>query len=391
VRPIVKRLGLRVADRDPARLAGMSESVDAVDCLPPVYAEADVDLVDVARLCWRRRDRTWRLDDGRPLGTDDGVLPRYSAALGPSSAAFLEPQPDEPLLDAKVMMLLADREAVAAHLAAALPPACPFRLTPLGTGPSAALRLFARRSRAPAVREAEELVWLDGHYLSLSLPVEISLGDRTLRALFALADFTDNGFFLQAVRELTRAPVAMAAFDTSGADWFGSTDRCVRLLRLRAAAIERTAEAARLTPQPVLDVFAVRDEPGPADPSAEALDEVWDFVAGLQPVLALGRIAHVRDDRGPAVQRLTLTSVEDHEPCPGAAPVAAGRWLARFHASETFPWFDALRLQEAAIDARLAVEMDDGDVGRTRVVAAVRVAEYTVREKLRRMELLWEA
>jgi len=399
VRPITERLGLRVSRRERTQTPDGEGAVDVLQPLAAVYAQSDLELVESARLCWRGAATAWHGADGRRLGPSvSGLRSRYNRSLGPSAAAFLEERGPRPILDFRFLMMAAHRDCVADLIARKLPTGAPIEVEPLAVGDVSAIRIAAYRSRPRAPSDQEELQWLDGQYLSVSVPIRLRANGREGTGLFLLRDFTDNGFMVQAIRELALAPTSAAQFTDSG-DWFSTIRPISPLLSLRAPALERTAVGARVTPQPVLDVFAVTGPKAkhelPIGIRPEELDRVvtglWPHVFGIFPIVSTGEIHAPAGIGSPVSSRVVLTHFEDLALADGAyvhPPNVAH--LLRLHDSETFPVWGELGLRSLPDESRLGDELRHGVVGRSWVVPAIAQGEASYRINISRMKVLWE-
>lgn len=384
VTPIAKRLGLQFASGVRER-----DEFDSLDPIGPFYSRVDVDLLHAERVCWRKDTSGWRTDGGDPVGAPASGHPRYNDRLGPSAAAFLEHQPPEPTLDVKMTMLAARSAAVAAHLTSVLPVVPDLAIRPVDHDGWTAVRLLASRSRRPADAEAESLVWLDGSYLSLAVPVELTLAGERHRALLLLLDFTDNGFLLQAMRELALAPTNLASFDTSGSEWFAQTQPSRCLLRIHSLALQRSAAAAKLSMSPIVDVFAIQSDA--AAPSIPELlcDSLWSSIDRSFPVLSFGTIPHVDPRRGLVSRRLLLSRYVDHGPHHSPASPREDL-VVQFHDSESFPVFANLGFAELPIGSAIADSVRQPGSGRTRVVPGLRTVQFSATVRLRSMKVVWQ-
>lgn len=386
LRPITRQLGLRSSE---ARQEAGRELVDVIDALFPTMADIDVDLVEIERLCWRQRTGDWKLHSCRPIDPPTDAMPRWSTVLGRSmGVAFLDEHAETSVLDAKLLLFPVDLARATEYLASAFPSAFPGRVRPLAANGRAAIRLLASQSRGVDPRTAEELVWLDGCYLSLTIPVEVELNGETFRALYLLADFTNNGFMLHAVRELALCPTYMGRFITQQVGWFASTQPTVNVLRLRAQALDNTADGARVDEHTIVDIFtrATNAAPPASDPETDAL---WEFAGKLRPILSYGVVSGCGIDADPVCRRVMLTEIMDSDVDPSNGRTQGVEHVALFHSTETFPFFEQLGLPELDARSELAPS-DPSERGRIRTQVAERFAEVVLNVSISNMKILWE-
>lgn len=400
VRPIADRLGLRVSRRERTETPDGEGSVDVLEPLAAFYAQSDLELVEASRLCWRGAVTPWHGADGRPLGPAvSGLRSRYNRSLGPSAAAFLEERGPRPILDFRFLMMAAHRDCVVDLIARKLPAGAPIEIEPLAVGNVSAIRIAAYRSRPRAPSDQEELQWLDGQYLSVSVPIRLRAHGREGTGLFLLRDFTDNSFMVQAIRELALAPTSAAQF-TDVDDWFSAVRPVAPLLSVSAPALHRTAVGAKVVSQPVLDVFAVSGPKArhelPIGIRRAELDGVvaglWPHVFGIFPIVSTGRIDAPAGVGSPVSRRVLLTHFEDFALADGAyvhPPNVAH--LLRLHDSETFPVWGKLGLRTLPDQARLEHELRRGVTGRSWIVPAIAHGEASYRINISRMKVLWES
>ena len=392
--PIVERLGLQVYSRQRGPAPKHRQVVDQLRAYFPWYGQADVELSETRRLCWRLLQTGWLTDDGRPITPRrPRAFTPYNTYLGPSAGAFLQPQPTGTVLDMKLMMLPARVADVNAYLQSIVPTNWPGQMTPLGAGPHTALRVLASRSRPRGPGEQEGLLWLDGHYASIAAPVVCRTGDRVLRGMFLLHDFTNNSFRLQSLRELAAAPSAWASFRTMGGDWFGATHEIALVQRVDSMVIDRSASEALLTEGRLFDVFSVEHERYPDelpdDFGAPLREALGAMMTTPQPVLSFGSIPAPGNPSESVEQRLVMTelvdaTVEQREPDPSR------RYYIHFHESETFPLVKSLGLVTLPRDSVLSYELRYGESERTDVVPVIDIVHATRRADFARLEILWE-
>ncbi len=384
LRPIVKQLGLRVS----ASRSEGGEVVDVVDALVPTIADVDVDLVQLERLCFRQGSGDWRLDDGTSLEPPTTSMAKFCSALGPSlGVEFMNVHASRPVpLDAKILLVPVTREAATRAVARCLPEGFPGTVRPLGAGDWTGIRILASRSRSLDPRTAEERIWMDGTYLSISIPVEVEHEGARFSALFLLADFTDNGFLLHALRELALTPTHRGMFICQPSGWFASSQPLVEVLRLRAQALGRTGEAAVVDDRPVLDIFTR----APTTPAMDegALAEIWSYARGLRAMLSTGAIAGPTIRPFPISRRVMLTDVgeSDLEPIVDI-PRGEVEHVVLFHTTETFSFIEDLALPEVPPGADFRL----GDTaGRIRMAVAAHAAQTVLNVELRELTILWE-
>jgi hypothetical protein len=395
VQPIADRLGLTVFSRQRGPLSEGRPTVDVLRAFFPAFGQADVSLSSTERLCWRFQHSAWYDDDGTRLTERvDELCARYNDYLGPSASSFLEPQPEQPIVDVRFLMLPARTAAVRDHLRSRIPADCPIRIQPISVGEYTALRLLVSRSRPRMADEQQGLVWLDGNYASLAVPVEYEYRGSTQRALFLLHDFTDNGFRLQALREIAGAPTELGEFDTTSGDWFASTQDTARIASLHATAINRSATEALLTRTPLLDVFAVNpgidDRSGFPDFASPLRRELWEMTGSIQPNLSFSSIPAPGNPERAVFQRLMWTEITDHELLHKRSPDPSRPLYVQFHESETFPIVRRLGLLSLPSDDPLALRLRQGDGGSCAVVPVIAGAEAGARLTLAWMQILWQ-
>lgn len=384
LRPIVKKLGLRVS----ASRSEAGEIVDVVDALVPTIADVDVDLVQLERLCFRQATGEWRLDDGTPLEPPVTAMPRFCPALGPSlGVEFMNVHASRPVpLDAKILLLPVGVEEATRAVEQCLPEGFPGEVRPLAAGDWAGIRLLASRSRSVDPRDAEERVWMDGSYVSVSVPVEVEHAGKRFLALFLLADFTDNGFLLHALRELALSPTHRGMFISQPSGWFSSSQPLVDVLRLRAQALGRTGEAAVVDERPVLDIFTRAPTPSAID--ASALGEIWDYARGLRPMLSTGAIAGPTIRPYPISRRVVLTDIEESDLEPFVdIPRTDVEHVVLFHTTETFSFIEDLALPELPVGSGFPTQEESG---RIRMGIATHAAQTVLNVAVRNLTILWE-
>ena len=415
IRPIVDNLGIRVADRKRGAESEGNPTVDITRVMEPTFAQADVDLVSTERIAWRFQHRGWRDKDGRQLTPDEDSWPTYNVSLGPAAASFLAERPEEPIHDVKYMMLAACAKRVREFIAREIIPArnpVPIRL--LTVGDLTAIRVIVSRSRPRRPNLQEELVWLDGNYCSFSVPVSYTHDGQEHFAHLLLRDFTDNTFMLQALRELASSPTDSGKFDTVDGNWFSTTSDQVRLLTLRAEAIDRSPNEARLSSQAVLDMFTVLEDEhdvaddNEAEPDAEpdvdhehntdrsraavaALSEaLWPYIKRPLPVLSFGDIVSPGDPSAAIEQRLMRTTLNQRLVHSSPPPAANRRYYAQFHYSETFPLITDFGLERLPSDAWRALMLREGMEGRIDAVRVTRFGQAALSVYIEDMEVLWQ-
>lgn len=385
--PLVERLGLHVSQR--VRAPGQ-RTIDVLRVLSPLYAQVDVTLADTRIVCARSRDQGWKDEAGELITPQPRVEPLlYNEYLGPSSAVFLQDQGEPPILDVKCLLLEASVEKVEALLAQSIPPESSLALRPIRAGQCTALRVLVSRARPRALGEQEELVWLDGSYVSLSVPVEIELYGKTRRAFVVLHDFTDNHFMLQAKRALTGGTTEDASIQATG-DWFTSAEDVVHMLSVDAMTLERSAEAVRSEVRRLLDVFmAAKPAPSTAKEGAALASELEGMMTNAGLLLFVGGIPSPSQPGVFLSRRVTLMSMEEELiQAPDQAP-APHDYLVRLHDSETFPLVRSLGL--ATVDAAVLGARTDAIPGRSSVLQAVAFADSISKNRVGWMEILWQS
>ena len=393
VRPIVDRLGLHVASRERETGPGGRSTIDTLQAIAAVHSQTDVELIRTDRLCWRFQNSGWFDDQNRPITPRrDLVWIPYNDYLGPSAAAFLEPQPDEPVLDLKYLMLPARVAPIREYIKKICPPKCTVEIEPIAVGEHTAIRIVASRSRPPLEREQEELVWLDGQYLSISVPIEYRINGETRRALMMLHDFTDNNFMLQSLRELASNPTDYAMFGAHSGDWFSAMSGIATMLQVDALAIDRSASEALITQSRLIDIFAAdsrREETAQTD-YAPLVSALWEMVSGIRPLLSFGSIPYPGDPERAIARRLMLTEITDSTVIEQREIDPSRSYFVQFHDSETYPLVRRLGMLPLLPDSPLALRFREGVAGRTHVVPAIRAAQVGLRVRIAFMEILWQ-
>jgi len=309
VLPIASRLGLRIRKRhyiDENR----EHAIDEMPVFFSLDAEWDAALTSCERLCWRTKRSGWRTDDGHQLrAPSPGRVARYNDVLGPSTAAFLEAQPEASEMDVKVLLLEADPTRVKRRLDTLLGDVAGVRIDPIVIAGRSSLRIELSWLHAQEPDAEGRLVWLDGYRATLGIPVTFQAPTRSGQALFILHDFGDNPFRIQSERELASSPMNMGAFDCTGGNWFSTTSALTRVLRISAMGVQRSATAARVKVEPILDLYRRRNT-GPRLGSASSN---WSEFMRVRDALAWTEITSISDPSHVWTRRLVLVSLADHE------------------------------------------------------------------------------
>jgi hypothetical protein len=388
VRPIVDKLGLRVASRG---LRG-GAPCEQIDASAPVVTDVDLDLASVDRLCWRHGNATWHDDEYRALTPATNDLPAWNGALGPSQGgAFLEENGAERVLDSRILLIPIPKAAAAAIIARKVPPRFPGRVIPMTHGEEAALRVLFYRARRTDVREGEELVWLDGCYVSLMIPVRLERdGEPTLDVLLELGELTDNPFLIQAMHELALAEARLAAFDFGNGDWLTTTASFERLVRVSGLALDRERDTLRLADHAVIDVWRLPDGVVGRTP-APGWDEIWAFAGTLRAIMTCGTIDAPTMPPRPIVQRVAVSEVVGLEVCtppreggPDEHPAVV------FHCSRSDETFDLLGLPVVPLEGAVGPLVRSTETGRMRIGHPVRSTAVAFRVRVAVPRLLWE-
>lgn len=392
IHPIVRRLGLVVRQRHTGTHG--QGAFEVMDAFMPFFAQADVELVESRRLCWRKHDAEWRDDEGRPLSAAAPAM--YNRSLGPSSAAFLEPQAEPSIMDMKFLMLTARRERLRRFIERLMPRRASIELELLGTGELAAVRMLVYHSRPRGIAEQEELVWMDGTYLSISAPVLVHGRGSPFVGTVMLHDFTSNSFMVQALRELLAGPTSHAQFEFGVHGWFSTTHPLAPVLGMSTMAIERTPRGATVVQSPLLDVFA-----GPV-PAADTVvprreidalrRDVWPVLSTILPIISIGAIASPHSPAKSVSRRVCLTEFDEPVLAEGGASHSHAHvsHVVRFHTNETYPIADALGLVAHPEGSPFAMKLHEGIVGRCHTVPVLAYAETAVRLTPRTMAVIWE-
>jgi hypothetical protein len=386
--PIVDRLGLTVAARQQSARRTDGRTIDVLRAISPIYMQLDVELDEANRLCWRNLQGGWRGDDGSPIGPT-GDVARYNDYLGPSSAVFLEPENPKSVLDVKFLLLAARADSARAFIRGLVPPGSHVSLEALTVGPYTPVRVLVSRSR-PKPASDEEVVWLDGNYVSISIPVNYVAKDGGGTANLMLYEFTDNEFLLQCLRALNPGTASQAAFAARG-DWFSDMQPLSTVLQIDAMTLRRR-ETAWLEMGRLLEVFAVgRHYAGPAqpaDPELSALrDAMWPWIRTIKPFLSIGAIPSVDDPDVCIEQQITLTNVTTTTVEDLADPPQP--YCIQFHPSELCP-LDKLDLVPVR-DPLLRDEVQRGLRDQTEVLAVLGYAETSLRVTFEEMSMLWSS
>lgn len=385
--PVVERLGLHVAQR--VRVPGQ-RTIDVLRVLSPLYAQVDVALTDTRIICARSRDQGWKDESGAPITPQPPIQPLlYNDYLGPSSAVFLQHQGEPPVLDVKCLLLAASVAKAEALLADAIPAESGLVLQPVRVGQFTALRVLVSRARPRALGEQEELVWLDGSYVSMSIPVEIELYGKPRRAFVVLHDFTDNHFMLQAKRALTGGTTEDATIEATG-DWFTSAEEVVHMLSVDAMTLERSAETVRSEVSRLLDIFMAAKAPRSESKELVALgSELEGMMTNAGLLLFVGGIPSPSEPGVFLSRRVTLMSMAEEliqAPEQAATPQD---YLVRLYDSETFPLVRTLGL--ATVDASALGARAEPTRGRSSVLQAVAFADSISKNRVAWMEILWQS
>jgi len=389
-RPINLLLGLR--NTNVAEHIGI-DGFDAAQAVAPFVGSVDMDLIGVNRLCWRQTTGDWKLDDGTALDPPTDAAPRWSDALGPPMGqTFLAEHPGTRALDAKVLLFPIAADAAAAYLEQCIPAGFPGRILPMGSDGQAALRMLASKARLVDAPNTQELVWLDGSYVSLSIPVEVELDGSSFKALFLLGDFTDNAFMLLALRQLALSATHMAKIGSSGASWFTSSHAEVPVLKVEAQALVPGEDNTTVIMRPVVDIWTrERASAAPASgPTHKTIDVLWEFCAALQPFISVGSILRPGVQADALSHRIVLTDIEDYKEYPESRRATDHvEHLVVFHTTDTFSFFDQLAL--GPLDSKtgwtFAANMD----GRCRAATSARSMELVISVDVRRVKILWES
>lgn len=393
IRPIVRRLGLVVRQRHSG--THYAEALEVLDSFLPFYAQTDVELLESRRLCWRAYDSThWQDEDGGRLAPTP--RPVFNRGLGPSAAAYLENQAEPAILDVKFMMLPARRRAVMRVVQQIMPHGAPYDVEPLGTGELAAIRVLAYHSRPRGPSEQEALMWMDGTYLSISVPVTLHGRGEPCAATLMLHDFASNTFMVQGLRETLAGPTSHAQFDFGVHGWFSTTHPVAPVFGVSTMTLERSATGAKVVPSPLLDVLAGEVPAADTVIARQEIErlrkEVWPTLSTILPVVSIGAIGSPSSIEETVSRRLSLTIFEppvllgegrshDHSHVPH---------VIRFHTSESYPIVDRLGLLAYPERSPLAMHLQEGLVGQIHAVPVLAYAEIAMRLPEQQLEVLWE-
>lgn len=349
--PIVERLGLRSSDRQ--RLGDSEGSVvDVIDAISPMYLQADVALATSERLCWRFARSAWHVEGGYiPRTTATDASPRYNDYLGASSAVFLQEQDAPPILDMRYIMLPARTEQIVRHIASMIPRHCPVEIVPLSLGGLTPVRILWSRSRERNAEVTEFLVWMDGSYLSISVPVKYRFMGEEYEALLMIKDFSDNPFTIQLNRAIYGVPTHQGNFPST-TTWFTSSQPVQVHQILETSFLHRGPREARHKVDRLMDVLSDVRTPRPATASSPQLAALRDAfiskVARIRPVLTFGGIPDSSDSTRFVERRMTLAA---HSSTISFGPVAA--------AAERTYWMRVGRTETHRIVSRLGLLAED--------------------------------
>ncbi|MBX3234359.1 MAG: acetoacetate decarboxylase family protein [Labilithrix sp.] len=400
LRPIAKVLGLRVSQRTSESAGGTSESYEAIDALVPFYAQADTDLTTAERLCWHHdqgRGGSWHDDAGKLLSPP--VAGRFNTHFGPSGASFLQPQADVPVLDLRYLMLAARRKSVERLLAKMLPAETPLKIAVAGRNREVTgLRLLFTRSRLGPWRHRGELVWNDGTYLSIAIPVVANTGTGTFNANFMIQEFCNNPFTVQSMRAMLGEPTNHARFVPGDAGWFASTRALTTELALSTMAVDRTSSGASVVWSSLLDVLSVDSEDlgglclGP-DAVRDLREEIWPLVSQILPSISVGHIPSPSSPNRSLLDRVMVTSfLEDPLERRATRPDASGRQrVVRFYENVTYPLASRtglLALDESSPLGSKIARLPS--MGGTFAIPVIAAGEAVTRVRIDRFEIISE-
>ncbi|MFO0618990.1 MAG: hypothetical protein U0414_40755 [Polyangiaceae bacterium] len=379
--PVVDRLGLRVVHRE--RAFGGRESVDMLQVVQPFYAQADVHLDDIERLCWRRLWGGWRDDADEPLPTThDGEPALYNDYLGPSSSVFLEPRFRNPTIDVKYLLLPANADTVESLVNALLPAEAGLDAQLLRAGHLTAVRLLVSNSRSEL--GDGELVWLDGPYASVSVPVSFSYRGKRRDAFLMVHDFAQNDFMLQVLRALAPGTTETARIAVPE-NWLTSADNA-KVVRVDSMAIERSAEMVTIEMGQLFDI--IRRGGHVASPAeTQLVNALWQQIRAIRPLLSFGAIPSPRDPTRGIAPRITLSDIESRT-IAGPRDESGRSYVARFPISEVFSIVERLGLTTIGEET-----LDHGAGARPRraeIVPILATGEESVQIRLSWMEVLWQ-
>lgn len=398
-RPMVKRLGLRVAQRTSACDDGEREQFESVSAVCPVFGQCDVDLLNAERVAWKysRGDATtWFDDDNVPHGP--ATRPKFNTYLTTNDAAFLDPQGAIPTLDLKFLLLPARRERLEELVKTSIPVESRdfVRVSLLAHGEYSGVRFLFSKSRPRQKDEARTLLWSDGDYLSISIPVEVETRTGKFRANYFLQDFSNNPFMVIAMRAMLGEPTTQAHFEPGEGGWFTTSRSVATLLSLSALALERTGSTANVEQRPLLDVLAADG----ADPAAGLLasgdlqalsDTLWPHAFQILPGLAVGHVpwAH-RPDRS-IFDRVMVMRYAGLDTFQRREPLARRRHAIRFHDSLSFPLCEQLGLVALSKDSPFVERFeDDGTRGHTATVPVIGYGEAVSQVRVDEFQILCE-
>lgn len=401
LRPIAKTLGLRVSQRTTAHLNGLLDSFDAIDALLPFYTQTDTDLMSVERLCWqhdRGHGAPWRDETGKALGPSfPGV---FNTFLGQSGAAFLQPQAQLPTLDLKYLMVAARRATLGRLIQRMLPSDSPLRITVAGNHPEvAALRLLFTRSRPGPWRHRGELMWNDGTYLSIAIPVIAESATGKLEANFMLQELADNPFTVQSMRAMLGEPTNHATFKDGKGGWFSSTHDLTCELSVSVMGIDRTANGAALVNSPLLDVLtAESDDVGAMCLTPDALhdlrENLWPRIGAVLPSISVGHVPSPRDPTKSILDRLMISYFREDtvQPIPPRAEIGGRQHVLRLYGNELYPIARQTGLLALDDDCELGSKIVRlGAIGDCDSIPVIAAAEGVSQIRLENFEILSES
>lgn len=374
-RPISRLLGLRVVSRTQEDSKGDQDTFDTIEPFMPIYAQSDIDLEAAERICWRYSSGAptqWVTEDGKTHGKPE--VPALITEVGPSDTPFLYPEKDPPLLDLKFLMLPARRVAVEALLAKMIPAeSAPYvKVRLLSKGDYTGVRVLFSRSR-PRAHPETTLMWTDGTSVTMSVPVEVLLGESRIRANFFLQDFSDNPLMVQSLRAMLAEPMAAADFSDGKDGWFGSTRPVATLLSLETLAVKQSSSGAEVVNQPLMDVLAL--DIATTD-LRDVAAELWPHMFQILPALSVGHVPWSHDRNKSIFDRVMLATY-DHLDTFQIAKLPPGRPQAiRFHDNATYPICEATGL----------VTLDD----QSEVVPVIAYGEATSCVRLERFTIICE-
>lgn len=383
LRPIVKRLGLRVSQRMSNDAGGEREQFESVSAVCPVFGQCDVDLLNAERVAWQYSSgdfEPWYDDDNVPHGTPN--RPKFNTYLGTSSDAFLDPDGATPTLDLKFLLLAARRDRLVELIRSSIPAEAEeyLRVSLVSKGDYSGVRFLFSKSRPRSKDDAATLLWSDGDYLSISIPVEVETRDGKFLANYFLQDFSNNPFMVTSMRAMLGEPTTQADFTPGDGGWFSTSRPSASVLTLSTLTLERNGSTAEVEPRRLLDVL-VADGPDPiagllSAGERDVLSEaIWPHVFRILPGLAVGHIpwAH-RPDRS-ILDRVMVMNYAGLETFQRVETPSRRQHAIRFHDSLSFPLVDQLGLVTLPREGRTATAPV---VAYGEAVSQVRVDEFRI-------------